>query len=361
MPSELRAPMRRAFPYGRGIGLSGLLPLVLAAIATVPPAASAQATGSVLQGAVVSSVDGGAVPGAMVRLLDEAGSMLRTVLTDSVGEFTFDRLEAGPYRLRAEGIGWRPAGEWYGRPGQADCCQLELVPNPVSIRGVSAGSGEAVCDIEADAGGLVRIWEVARRSVEVAFLESRRTDRPYGLSVRERVLDRDLDVESESEQTMPPTAGAGFNFVPLATLEEFGWSAPTADSTGDVWYYAPAPEALLSDWFQSTHCFGLEEAGEHSVELTFTSVPGRYQAGIRGAFVLTLPLGELQAIRFRYLVPHWPEDEHQGGEVRFGRGEDGAWYVSRWWMRIPRLERRGRRGRIRVAGYLEWSGEVRSR
>ena len=360
MLSGQRASIRSSFLYRRGVTTARLFQ-ALFVVAALPSDTSAQSTASLLQGTVVSSVDSTAVSGAMVRLLDEDGTVLRTVLTDSVGGFTLDRLGAGPYRLRAEGIGWRPGGEWRGRPGQAGCCQLVLVPNPVSIRGVSAGSGDAVCDIEADAGGLIRIWEAARRSVEVAFLESRRTERPYELSVRERVLDRDLDVESESEQTMPPTEGAGFNFVPLATLQEYGWSAPTADSTGDIWYYAPAPEALLSDWFEATHCFGLGEARENSVELTFESVPGRYQAGIRGAFLLALPLGELQAIHFRYQVPHWPDDEHQGGEVWFDRGEDGAWYVSRWWMRIPRLERRGRRGRIRVAGYLEWSGEARLR
>lgn len=54
---------------------------------------------------------------------------------------------------------------------------------------------------------------------------------------------------------------------------------------------------------------------------------------------------------------------HAGGRVEFQRHVSGAWYVSRWWIRMPTMEtivdwgRAGSRSEVPMS-FLEAGGEV---
>jgi hypothetical protein len=76
----------------------------LAALLTIPCAASAQA----VRGVIIGRGDSSGVPGAVVFLLDASGGVAARALTNERGEFRLGAPRAGSYRIRAMRIGYRP-------------------------------------------------------------------------------------------------------------------------------------------------------------------------------------------------------------------------------------------------------------
>ena len=78
--------------------VSKVLRVVVALVALAPVGAFGQGTASVA--GVVKDSSGGSIPGAIVRVVNEAGAT-REAVTDGDGGFTASSLAAGAYRVEA--------------------------------------------------------------------------------------------------------------------------------------------------------------------------------------------------------------------------------------------------------------------
>lgn len=100
------------------------------------------------------------------------------------------------------------------------------------------------------------------------------------------------------------------------------------------------------------------------VGLTFEPVRTRIVPEIRGSFWMDSATRELRLVEFRYTnINHSVPLGDPRGEVRFAMTPAGAWYVSRWFIRMPEIGRAASAGvpggsRLEVLRYKEDGGHV---
>ena len=74
--------------------------------------------------------------------------------------------------------------------------------------------------------------------------------------------------------------------------------------------------------------------------ITFEPVPTRTLPDVRGTIWFDARSFELRLVEFRYtLLEPFEGSDRVGGEVHFGKLSNGAWVVSRWFMRFPQFAR----------------------
>src|SRR5690606_33312388 len=107
-------------------------------------------------------------------------------------------------------------------------------------------------------------------------------------------------------------------------------------------FFAPSAEVLLSDSFVEHHCMRLvpgqgEAAG--LVGLAFEPVRGRNVPDIQGTFWLDAHSAQLRYLEFTYVAPNsrYPTAGARG-RVDFATLPNGAWFVRRWFIRMPLTE-----------------------
>lgn len=83
--------------------------LVAAGLAALLPAGPAPAQIQV-RGVLLDAGSSAPIPGARVHLGATRGGWREETLTDSIGEFVFDDVRSGAYRLRARRVGYRESG-----------------------------------------------------------------------------------------------------------------------------------------------------------------------------------------------------------------------------------------------------------
>ena len=341
-----------------------LLVVVVAAIAAGP--ASAQT----VVGQVVEAETLKPLAGTFVVLEDEAGDRHRGVLADGEGRFVL-RAVPGTYRLVTELIGYAStrtapvtlvAGETVRRT-------LEVPVQAVSLEGIQVETG-ARCRRRPGSGpATARLWEEARKALEVASWSERERALQFSVVRHRRELDaRTLEVMAQT--TRPSRAWydrSPYRSIPAARLEAGGYIQRAGDDTWD--YYAPDADVLLSESFLSSHCFRVAGSGEDPelVGLGFEPVPERTQPDIEGVLWIARGTGELRRLDFRYVNAPTPFGDHPGvgGRVEFERLATGMWLVRRWRIRMPLAARRtgGYGGSSRELALLtlaEDGAEVRS-
>ena len=134
------APRGRRYPKSAGVVISpaGWLLLAMACL-FLPAAIDAQEPESVpgrapLHGVVYDALTGAAVPGAAVYLEHESYG----VLADSLGTFRFEDVGVGFQVVAAIQFGYEEAGARIEVPEAGAFIEIELVPQPVLLDGVTA-------------------------------------------------------------------------------------------------------------------------------------------------------------------------------------------------------------------------------
>lgn len=282
------------------------------------------------------------VVGAVVHLLTEARTPVRSGLSDEQGRVVFPRVPPGRYAVRAEMIGMTTdeSDVFASGPQGAVERELALSPRAIPLRGLSVEAG-ARCTVD-PAEGLrtAVVWEEARKALTATSLADEQSRYRYQTLVYERDVARDTRViERERTARRVATMRTPFRSRSAAELLERGFRER---SSGTDLYYAPDAEVLLSNAFLSSHCFGvrLGEGGEREglVGLTFEPTPDRRGfVEIAGTLWLDLATSELRWLEFRYvdLEPALVSDD-VGGRVEFRRMPDGGWIIPEWWIRMPR-------------------------
>jgi len=312
-------------------------------------------TRRVVTGVVVERGNGLPVPGAMVLLFDDGGEQVDRFLTNAAGRFMLDVAEPGPHFITVERIGYANLTTERFEPGPDDPVMVIDVPvEPVSLRGLAVEAGPR-CEVRPEEGrATARVWDEVRKALAAEAWTREAALYTYMLQRFERTLDRDAEGVVSSAEPIAEARDAAFYSVEIETLAGEGFAQAEGDTM--TIFYAPDADALLSDPFLDTHCFGVTAPMNGQIGLTFEPVEGRIVPDIHGVLWVDETTAELDRLVFRYVnLRRSSEIGEPGGEVYFTRLPDGAWIVRLWRIRMPVLEE-NRRGRIRRTGYREEGG-----
>lgn len=324
------------------------------------PAAGAQT----VRGTVVEAESGHPVAGAVVVLLDENGRRHGAVLSGADGGYRVSAPRGGRYVLRAERVGYQTItspplqlaeGETVVHRLQAGAARIVLQP-------VQARTRARDCVLRPDGSDQTAVaWQEARKALTATTLSAdgrglAYESRLYRLGLR---LD-DLGVVQEQRWTVPGRARTPFTATPLRRLASTGWVHPDGDSMA---FHAPDAGTLLSDEFLDHHCFRLRPGDgdrDGMAGLEFAPVRGRRVPDVHGILWMDREGARLRYLEYTYTGLEWGGTVQEiGGRVEFAQAADGAWIVSRWYIRMPMLLGMRREGELpRMVGLVEQGGDV---
>jgi hypothetical protein len=322
---------------------------------TQPVSAGAQATELRVR---VRSPSGTSLDGALVALIDSADKIVAEGLSGSQGMRVL-RAPEGRYRIRIRRIGFRPFfSEQFSisHDGELD---VVVHDTRVALQTIVVKAGARCRRIDEDVAALGTVWEEVAKALRSSQLtvsdlsgitQARLYRKTVGIggavlvndTTRLRIGDRRPFAAAD------PAELARIGYV--RGDERRGWE-----------YFGPDEAVLLSDEFAATHCFRLVRDKKHPREtgVSFEPVARRKIPDIAGLLWLRDSTAELHEMTFRYVNAGVISRFEGGGLTRFRRMASGAWLVSEWSLRMPRLEMQSGEGKlINAVGYDEVGGRV---
>jgi hypothetical protein len=344
--------------------------LIMLAAACIAAPAGAQA----IRVSVTEELSGRPLAGALLDVLDDQGGVAAQGVLSSDGRRVIKLPRPGSYRVRLRRIGFQPfigAAVTVAGLDMVDVTvhapDRRVVLNTIKVTGRQ-------CSRDAfDDPGLFALWEAVRTALTTTVLS--RADTSLVLEARafHRTLDDARNVTAELVG-LPRTADAKRPYVarPAAELQREGYVRMVHD---DMEFYAPDEQVLLSDEFLASHCFEVArgvDAADGLFGVHFSPADTRKVTDISGTLWVDSASAELRYLDFwfeqRGMPPSAHGEDRSGGQVVFERTPGGAWIVSAWRLRMPRLRKRlsGGLGRSLavttvVGGYEEVGGVVRTK
>lgn len=342
-----------------------------AALAALAAPAFAQS----LRVRAVEELSGLPVAGAIVDVLDDASRVVAQGVLSPDGRRTVPLGTAGRYRVRLRRIGFEPH---LGAPavvaGSETVDVLLRAPDRrIVLRAIDVvAANTRRCARDAFSNpAFGALWEEVRTALTATMLA--REGAPPLLRARtfRRLLDDSARV-IEERVGLPRATEALRPYVarPADQLSRNGYVQARPDGTE---FYAPDEQVLLSDDFITDHCFEVARGRDETEGLfgvRFSPAAGRKSNDISGVVWVDSASAELRYADFWYEYAGLPRqalgENRTGGQVVFERLTSGAWIVSAWRLRMPRVEQAPGRGRspgVRTypGGYEEVGGVVETR
>lgn len=276
------------------------------------------------------------IAGAIVRLIGERGPVAQG-LTNELGLLELRAPAPGTYRLRIDRIGWTglltdpvtlAAGPALQLTVPMRSARVELPA--IEVRGRSR------CESRAEQGALAAaLWGEVQKALTANLITTRQR-LPLHLREFVREVNRDHQPLREWVVVSRLTRGRPFGSLPAAELARSGF---VGQAEGDsLTFAAPDADLLLSDEFVATHCFRAVPGEAGLVGLGFEPIPGRRVPEINGTLWADRASSELRFLDYSYTrLPGLLRRAELGGRVEFRRLPTGAWLVSYWHIRMPRL------------------------
>ena len=295
--------------------------------------ASAQA----VTGTVRSAAGGTPVAGAIVLLVDAAGTRASATLTDDGGRFRLRAPSAGTFGLRVDVVGYRSMAVPPFTLGAADTVTRDVAFafERTQLPAVAVTATSNCARVSGDAGDAPRLWSEAQKTLEASRLAIQ--ERRFNVALRR--FERTIGIPDSVLRASRTWTQSGVTQNPFESLapEVAARDGFSTERDSGRFYFAPDADVLLSDAFVTGHCFGTRRGGPGgTIGLTFR--PQRTDARVRISGVLWLDSSsaELRSLEFRYL-PSIGRADVGGGLVTFGRYPSGVWGVQRWTIRLPVL------------------------
>lgn len=315
------------------------------------------ASGQALRISLVDSATAGPLRGALVALVDAGGRAVTEVLTSQNG-FGDLSAPAGPYRVRVRRIGYQP----YLSPPltipHAGRLTVTVAARPIVLSAVVISARSQCGPITSDADGLGIVWDEVTKALQASRLTTEDLHGVGGAWTYRKTTGAAGEIVATDTTYFIIGNRRPFGAISAAELGEFGYVV--GDETSGWTYYGADETVLLSSQFAATHCFRLErdKAEPNLIGISFRPIPSRRVADITGVAWVNQKTSELQRITFRYVNAGLISRFGGGGETRFQRLASGAWVVSGWHLRAPRLERK--LGNDRSVGFVERGGGILS-
>jgi hypothetical protein len=313
-----------------------LLPLGL--VALLDPCTAAAQT---VRGDVVEQGSGRPIGGALVVLLDGEARQVAGSLTDPQGRFVIQAPGAGDYRLRAERIGHGNAlsATFHAAAGAEIERRLVAPVEVISLQGVVATASRRCQVRPGEAVQTQALWEEARKALNATVWAQGEALFQFRLAEYSRELEAETGrVRRQDLRTTVSATSTPYVSAPPEELATAGYVQPDG---GELVYFAPDAEHLLSEQFLDGHCFGVVigsgvRAGQ--VGLAFEPLRGRRLPDIAGTLWLDRETAYLRDLEYRYTgvtLPAGARARDVGGSLTFERLPNGAWIVQRWQIRMP--------------------------
>jgi hypothetical protein len=303
------------------------------------------------------------VVGAIVRLAGSAGASTRG-LTDQVGRVVLRAPNPGSYRIRIDRIGFIGLTT---DPVTLDSGQTLRLTIPMPSRRVQLPTlearGRSRCDPRAQGGALATaLWEEVEKALTANVITQTDSLVPLHLRRFVRELDRERKPLRSWVETSRIVRGAPFGSLPPDTLMLAGFVRDIGEMTE---FAAPDAGLLLSDAFVLTHCFRAVPGAGDQVGLAFQPVKRRRVPDVEGTLWVDRGTSELRFLEYAYTgLQGVMRSAGLGGRIDFSRLPSGAWIVSHWHIRMPRVEmetvqlNRGERDIVDVVGYADRGGRA---
>lgn len=293
---------------------------------------------------------GSAIPlaGAVVVLLDTAGSTLARGLSDANGRYALVRA-ASAARLRVIRIGFQPRIVSLGNAGAlVDVVMVRIPPMlaPVEV------SSKALCSEGPDRKRAAAFWEQARAGLLAAVVA--REANPAFATLLTYTRSTALNDGHVLKQQVKTASGTTTRpFLALDTPRQLADRGYIQEDTSGRVYKAPDADVLLDESFAETHCFAVvPEDAEHpgAIGLSFEPAQGRDSlVDVRGVLWLDAGVLALRAMEFRFtqLEPAAIRSG-AGGALRFHAMRNGVVFIEEWSMRLPVLKEDQSRSTARI-------------
>ncbi len=319
----------------------------------------------VVRGVVRDARTEAPIPGVIVAL-DEAASagapsdslrrssLVLAVLTNERGEYSVQANAAGRWVVSAKMVGMRrfispPFDLTVGENRKMDIT-LQAIDFTATLPAVAVTT-DAPCSINPrESQRVAMMWEEARAALTATRLALR--DQLFRATVvrYQRQLSPQLRILRDDQSIHRGVSERAFVSVAAERLSREGYVM--TDRSGEMTFNAPDADVLTSIPFVQDHCFSVSRPDPRRpglIGLAFQPVTSRRLSGIQGALWLDSTNYALRSVEFRYTkLPEYIRPEHAHGEVRFGQLPNGAWYVSRWFIRMPEYVSEQRTSRVVV-------------
>jgi len=312
------------------------------ALTLIAPSVRAQ----VVRGVITERVSGARVPGVVVSVASVADSLrpdgVRYALSNARGEFAIALPGPGSYLLSAKRIGVArfEAPLFELRTGETKRLDIVLARFDYKLPPVRVAATNLCIPKQDQLRTIVGLWDEVRTALLAAEVSQDQHLISGWLTLYNRSLEpQSLRILQDQRSVAQGLFDRPMRSISGDSLVKAGfWRAQDSDTLA---FYGPDANALLSDAFQSGHCFELVTGrdgnrGMHGLQFKPRKV--RNQGGINGTIWIDAGNFELRFVEFRYTnLITIPRNPHLGGEVHFLRHESGAWVVRRWFIRMPQF------------------------
>jgi hypothetical protein len=310
---------------------------ILTAAAVLFVAIPAWAYGQVVRGTIRDEATNSPLRGAFIVLSETAGRGRVAALTDTAGRFVLRGPAPGHYQLNAQLIGYSLSAEprFSLAAGETRVVNLGLSVSAVPLDQISVRA-ERRCGARSQSAETARLWEEARKALDVAVWTEQDTTALFRVRTFEQQLSRALTPVSREEMNFDLKRGtSAFETAPVDSLIEFGFVQKNGDQHV---FFGPDAALLTSNAFLEQHCFWVERSSNRLglVGLAFEPLPRRRVSDIRGALWLDQRTGALRFVDYAFVNTGANLDPATaGGRTEYQQLPNGAWIVSRWEIRMP--------------------------
>ncbi len=312
----------------------GIVAFAIASLALPSDGAGAQGSATDVRIRLESS-PGNPVAGALVALVD--GDRVTSEGLSSTRGTVMLSAAAGTYRVRVRRIGYRPyVSEPFTAPLNTEL--LLKVETERVILDAMVVSAVAQCGaITSDAATLSAVWD----EISKALRASQLTLADLNTISRKKLYRMELgahgEVVSSDTTLLPVTTVRPFAAVDPVALARLGYVR--GDNEAGWEYFGPDEAVLLSNDFAATHCFRVVRKKKRpgQIGVAFEPAPKRRVADIKGVLWVDEKTSELRDVGFVYVNAGMLTVFEPGGYTKFQRVPSGAWIVSDWQLKMPRL------------------------
>jgi hypothetical protein len=305
--------------------------IVFLAVAFSMPLAAQQ-----VRGTITDSTTRQPVSGAIVMLLDSAGTSIVRTIADEMGVYILPVREAAR-RVRVQRLGFRPLT--VALPATRTALTVNIAIMPIAAYLEAVGVSASACGSRPDRGSAIALFDQARNGL-LATIVAREANPArmvlYGFErtmdgTSDRIIRQTVRVDSAASARVAFSAAAsGLHLVDSGFVQTRQW--------GRV-FLAPDADVLLGEQFATGYCFGLarpQPTRPNQLGIAFSAARSRRgRIDIEGALWLDTLRRTLVDLEFNYVGMERREELlRPGGRVEFREMPNGAVLVDRWTLRL---------------------------
>lgn len=278
------------------------------------------------------------IVGAYVILLDARGARVSSWLTGADGRYALTASSTAQYTVQIDRIGFRSFVSEPIALASSVARDFSLDVDAVQLPNVTSTSSRA-CKIQSIMTvESIIVWREVMKALNAADWTSSNRLIEYELVERTSLYDSGMRLQGQTEDSLIRGAKRGSPFAALASSDLNRRGFIQKAKGGHYTYFAPDAALIVSEDFQSSHCFAasIDPKRPDLVGLRFTPTGSIKSYDVTGNLWIDRRTGLLTLLEYSYnRLPGGLPLRTAGGEATFTRLTDGTWIVSDWKMIVP--------------------------